>query len=86
MKFNLREDTMPSTENQAYRPKVIADDVLWGARAIAEFLGCSRERVYYLTTLGRLPWFKVGTGIICARKSKLIAFIEEQERKNSKGA
>ena len=61
----------------------LADDLLRGADAIAEFVfgdGCQRRKVYYFASEARLklPIFRIGN-VICARKSKLIAWIEAQE-------
>jgi hypothetical protein len=59
--------------------KLLGDDLLEGADAIAEFLFGNknkRRRVYYLTD--QLPIFRLGTSI-CARKSSLLAMIEELE-------
>lgn len=65
----------------------LADDMLRGAEAIAEFLfGDARQRrkVYHVVECGKLPTFRLGA-ILCARKSKLLEWIELQE-KNSVGA
>jgi hypothetical protein len=61
----------------------LADDLLRGAEEIAAFLfGDSKHRrkVYYLVgdAKVRLPHFKLGS-IICARKSRLLRWIVEQE-------
>jgi hypothetical protein len=61
--------------------KTIADDLLRGASAIAEFMfGDRRKRrqVYHLAQTGQLPVFKLGA-TLCARRSTLIAWIEAQE-------
>ncbi len=65
-------------------PANLADDLLRGADEIAEFVFGStkfRRRVYYYATDAklRLPVFRIGS-IICARKSKLLGWIEQQER------
>ncbi len=59
----------------------LADDLLHGAGQIASFLfGDPKERrkVYYLAEKSRFPHFRLGA-ILCARKSRLIQWIEEQE-------
>ena len=62
-------------------------DLLRGARAIAAFLfgdpGLYR-RVFYLVEKGRLPVFSMGSAGICARKSTLMKFFEEQESRCKK--
>ena len=58
-----------------------ADDLLRGAAAIAEFLFDNprkRRKAYHLASKSRLPTFKIGS-MICARKSVLIAWVEQQE-------
>jgi hypothetical protein len=64
-------------------PGQIADDILEGADAIAEFLFGSREsrrKVYYLAECSKLPIFRLGS-VLCARKSVLLGFISGQERR-----
>jgi hypothetical protein len=59
----------------------IADDILYGADGIAEFLygdAKLRRKVYNLVETGRIPHFKLGAGL-CARKSVLLAWIAKQE-------
>jgi hypothetical protein len=64
----------------------LADDILEGADAIAEFLfGAKNDRrrngrrkVYYLAECSRLPIFRLGS-VLCARKSVLLNFIAGQE-------
>jgi hypothetical protein len=47
------------------------DDLLWGARAVADFLGVSVDRVYYLVRMKRLPIAKLGRKTIVASRKKL---------------
>jgi hypothetical protein len=65
----------------------LADDILKGADAIAEFLfhgtsehqrGRNRRKVYYLAETSKLPFFRLGA-LLCARKSVLLDFIAAQE-------
>jgi hypothetical protein len=59
----------------------LAPDVLEGAEAIAEYLlgDPSRKRsVYHLAKTRQLPVFRLGANLL-ARKSKLRAWIDEQE-------
>jgi hypothetical protein len=61
----------------------LADDILRGADAIAEFLfgdRASRRKVYYLAESTKLPIFRLGS-VLCARRSVLLAFITSQERR-----
>jgi hypothetical protein len=56
-------------------------DLLRGADAIAAFLyGGSEQRrkIYHLAATSNLPVFKLGS-MICARKSVLLKWIEDQE-------
>ena len=61
----------------------LADDLLRGADAIATFVFGNvkhRRKVYYYATDAklRMPVFRIGA-IICARKSTLLEWIEQQE-------
>jgi len=64
-------------------PATLGDDLLHGAEAIAVFVFGNekhRRKVYYYAgdAKVRLPVFRIGN-VICARKSKLIEWIEAQE-------
>lgn len=48
----------------------LSDDLLTGARAIADYLGWKPRRVYYAAELGSLPIGRVGS-ILIARKTEL---------------
>jgi hypothetical protein len=48
-----------------------ADDLLWGAQAIADYLGVSIDRVYYLIRVRRLPIAKLGRKTVVASRKKL---------------
>ena len=48
----------------------LADDVLIGAKAIADETGIKVRQVYRLAELGELPTFKLG-GTLAARRSEL---------------
>lgn len=52
-------------------PPPPSDDLLWGARAIADFLGVSLDRVYYEIRLKRLPIAKLGRKTVVASRKKL---------------
>jgi hypothetical protein len=59
----------------------IAEDLLRGADAIAEFFygdKKQRRRIYHLIASSHFPHFKLGS-MICARKSILLTWILEQE-------
>jgi hypothetical protein len=61
----------------------LADDILEGADAIAEFLFGSKEerrRIYYLAETSKLPLFRLGA-VLCARKSVLLNYITSQENR-----
>ena len=64
----------------------LSDDLLRGADEIAEFMfGDPKKRrlVYHLVQKGCLPVFKFGA-MLCARRSTLVASIEEKEIKATK--
>ena len=54
-------------------------DLLAGAAKIADFLDCSERRAFYMLEKGIVPGFKLGR-IWHARRSTLIALIEQRER------
>jgi hypothetical protein len=45
----------------------LADDLLLGARAIADELGVDQHAVYYLAKMKRLPIGKLGKNLIASR-------------------
>jgi hypothetical protein len=60
-------------------------DLLRGAEAIAGYLfGDEKQRrqVYHLAATSTLPTFKLGS-MICARKSVLLKWVEDQERRHA---
>jgi predicted exporter len=76
--------TLQSAEKPATAlPESLADDLLQGAEAIANFLYgdvAQRRRVYHLVHNNQLPVFRMGV-TLCARKSRLLAWIEHEETK-----
>ena len=42
----------------------LADDLLYGAEPIAEFLGLKKEQVFYLVRTGKLPVTRLGERIV----------------------
>ena len=63
-------------------PPELADDLLRGADAIAEFIfgkeRGSRRKIYYLAETSHLPVFRLGA-VLCARRSVLLRWIAGQE-------
>lgn len=53
---------------------------LIGAGAIAEELGFTRGKIYALVRNRQIPAVRIG-GVICARRSALVAWAERQEKK-----
>ncbi len=60
--------------NQAKQVMSIAEDMLKGADAIADFIGITSRRVYYLADRNELPVFRMGK-TLCARRSTLLRHI-----------
>jgi hypothetical protein len=63
----------------------LSRDLLRGADEIAQFLfGAEnrRRKVYHLVATSKLPVFKLGS-MICARKSILLKWIEDQEGRHA---
>jgi hypothetical protein len=65
---------MSDTEKEKATP---SDDLLWGAQAIADFLGISIDRVYYLLRMKRLPISKLGHKTIVASRKKLVRALND---------
>lgn len=55
------------------------EDLLFGADAIAGFLGMTRRQVYHSASMEHLPIFRIGSSL-CCRKSTLIEWIVEREQ------
>ena len=55
-------------------------DVLYGAAAIASFLGVPRRVVYHQVAKGTLPSFRLGD-VVCGRRSTILIWIVQQEAK-----
>jgi hypothetical protein len=61
--------------------QTLADDLLVGVAAIAEYLGETPRRVFYVAKRGAIPAFKLpGAAIWRARKSTLRQHIERLEQ------
>lgn len=54
-------------------------DLLYGAKAIAEYLQLTCAVVYHLVAEKRIPVFKIG-GKVAARRATLSAWLAEQEQ------
>jgi hypothetical protein len=84
----LKSKTGVITPDRGALPSAnIAEDLLRGAHQIAGFLfGDPKERrkIYHLAETSRLPVFRLGS-VLCARRSTLTAWIEEQERRAVSG-
>ena len=63
----------------------LADDLLRGADDIAAFLGLAPRAVYHAASRNQIPHYRVGA-IIFARRSTLLAWISEQEKKGRAAA
>lgn len=65
----------------------LAVDLLRGANQIAGFLFGDprlRRKVYHLAETSRLPVFRLGS-VLCARKSVLLEWIAQQEKRGWRG-
>lgn len=56
----------------------IEGEMLYGTKAIAEFLGIRPRQALHLVEQDRLPNFRVGR-VVCANRSTLRAWLAEQE-------
>jgi hypothetical protein len=59
----------------------LADDLLRGVKANAEFSGLTEREIYHLAPQGKLPLFKFGDRIWCGRKSTWRRHIASLEAK-----
>ena len=57
-------------------------DLLYGAHAIAAFLGVKTRAAYHLIETGRIPHFKIGK-VVCSRRTSLAAKLDELEAESS---
>ena len=62
----------------------LSEDMLWGVKEIARFLGCTEKAVSHMHLRGQLPTFRHG-GRVCARRSTLVADVQGRERLGSPG-
>jgi hypothetical protein len=72
---------MNLTAKSSVEDTKLADDLLRGARQISHFIfGEAKHgsKIYYLARNSRLPVFRMG-GMLCARRSILMAWIASQE-------
>jgi hypothetical protein len=66
----------------------ITDDaglLLYGAPAIAQFLGLTERQVRHRVADGELPTFKIG-GTVCARRASLVEWLAMREVEAQAGA
>lgn len=79
-------DQIENSNERKLAEDSLGDALLEGADEIALFMyGDRRKRrkIYYQRRLGRIPIFAMGAKL-CARKSTLRAWIEEQEKRGSR--
>ena len=80
---DVESQTRPSATTLGDSQVNLSDDLLQGADEIAEFLYGDRKKrrqVYHLVQKRCLPVFKFGA-MLCARRTRLVAHIEEMETK-----
>jgi hypothetical protein len=51
--------------------QALANDLVWGADAIAQVIGVNREKVYYLMRTGRIPVSRINPRTLVASRRKL---------------
>ena len=57
--------------NDTAEKAALADDLIWGAGAIADELGVSIQSVYYLIRKRKIPVSKIGSKTIIASRRQL---------------
>ncbi len=78
-----REVTMTKQVKNS-TPEEQQADLLYGVPAIAGYLGLTQHQARHNIDKGRIPTFRMGV-IICARKSSLVSWFEDQERGGGTG-
>lgn len=63
----------------------LRNDMLWGAGAMADFVGTNRKRMFNWIETGRFPHTKLGAGGVSARKTIVLCHIFTQELASLKG-
>jgi hypothetical protein len=51
-------------------------DLLWGAKAISEFIGLPRHRTHYLIYSGKLPVKRIGKQILASKSALRVYFAD----------
>jgi hypothetical protein len=60
-----------TAESTTKPPQRDDNDIVWGAQAIADYIGQPLSRTRYLIRKGRLPVARLGSKTIISRKKKL---------------
>lgn len=63
----------------------LGDDLLFGAKAIAEWMNCSERQIYYWKKIKRFGLFSVGDKVV-GRKSTIAAEMARFERGTTNNA
>lgn len=81
------DSTRPAGANATGLP--LADDLMRGAATVAVFMfgetddpkqaEANQRKIYHLSDTTDFPTFKLG-GVLCGRKSTILAWIDQQER------
>jgi hypothetical protein len=61
-------NSQPPTSAGSSQRERLADDLLFGARAIAEELGMSVDNIYYIARTRKLPIGRLGKNLIASRR------------------
>jgi hypothetical protein len=78
-------ECLPKPPRPEESQKDFSDDLLRGADEISEFLFGSplqRRKIYHLAERTKIPFFRLGS-ILCARKTVLLDWVSQQERRHS---
>jgi hypothetical protein len=66
-KGSLRGSSSLRLKNIAH--DTITDDILYGSKAIAKFLGCDQRKIFYYKRTKLLPLGNIGREIIASKKA-----------------
>lgn len=80
MELTMVSNTPPPAAGATHTvtvPEPAALDLIWGAKAIAQVLGCTERKVFHMLEAGELPARRVGSRRWVASRKSLEAFFAE---------
>jgi hypothetical protein len=50
-------------------PARLSDDLIWGVKGIADFIGKTERQAFHLATTGQIPTGKIGGRLVASRSA-----------------